>query len=166
MHPDGLFNPQDLLRIGSLSVAGSRLPASIAYAASGGVRGRAKSVIYLWMGVGLTRIESLDARPDVPEARTTHGAAPADVAATFDAALGVHYRAIVRDLLDRPLPVLDHGEPIPEMPRPSVNAKRPPKGCVSQWSRYCRRSSAAKECLHLGRLSTSEVIRHGHCACC
>jgi hypothetical protein len=106
MHPDGLFNSRDLLRIGSLSAA-----------------------------------------------------------ATIDAALGIHHRAIVHNLLDRPLPVLDHGESVPEILRPSVSAKCPPKDCVSRWSRYCR-SSAAKECLHLGRLSTSEVIRHGHCPCC
>jgi uncharacterized protein (DUF1501 family) len=57
-------------------------------------------------------IGATDAHAAAP---TTHGYTPADVAATIYAALGIHPRTTVRDLLDRPLPVLEHGEPIPEV---------------------------------------------------
>lgn len=67
MHQDGLFNRRDLLRIGSVSIAGSTLPMSFASDAPAGVRGQAKSVIYLWMGGGVTHIDSFDPKPDAPE---------------------------------------------------------------------------------------------------
>jgi hypothetical protein len=41
MHHDGLFNRRDLLRVGSLSIAGSTWPLSIADAGQTGVRGQA-----------------------------------------------------------------------------------------------------------------------------
>ena len=67
MHHDGLFNRRDVLRIGSLSIAGSTLPATLEGAAPSGVRGQAKSVIYLWMGGGVTHIDSFDPKPEAPE---------------------------------------------------------------------------------------------------
>ena len=67
IHQDGLFNRRDILRVGSLSVAASALPVSIADAAATGRGGKAKSVIYLWMGGGVTHIDSYDPKPDAPE---------------------------------------------------------------------------------------------------
>lgn len=66
IHRDGLFNRRDLLRVGSLSVAATTLPASITAAAPKAGRGKAKSVIYLWMGGGVTHIDSYDPKPDAP----------------------------------------------------------------------------------------------------
>jgi hypothetical protein len=77
MHQDGLLNRRDLLRVGSLSVAASTIPGGLAEAAATGVRGQAKSVIYLWMGGGVTHHESFDPKPDAPqEIRGTLDAIP------------------------------------------------------------------------------------------
>ena len=62
----GLLNRRDVLRVGSLSVAAATLPAGLATAASMG-KGKATSVIYLWMGGGVTHIDSFDPKPDAPE---------------------------------------------------------------------------------------------------
>lgn len=66
---------RDVLRVGSLSVAASVLPASLlagksAQAAGKGEPreggGKAKSVIFLWMAGGVTHIDSFDPKPDAP----------------------------------------------------------------------------------------------------
>lgn len=64
-----LLNRRDLLRVGSLSIAATALPAALADQAAGDEwaaktgRGKAKSVIYLWMGGGVTHIDSFDPKP-------------------------------------------------------------------------------------------------------
>jgi hypothetical protein len=65
----GLLNRRDLLRIGSLSIAGSLLPGDVRVAASSSSRrsARARSVIFLWMGGGVTHLESFDPKPEAPE---------------------------------------------------------------------------------------------------
>jgi hypothetical protein len=45
-------------------------------------------------------------------APTTRGYTPADVAATIYAALGIDHHQYIHDLLDRPRPILEQGEPI------------------------------------------------------
>jgi hypothetical protein len=72
----GLLNRRDLLRVASLSVAGSLLPASSAAPANG----RARSVIVLWMAGGVTHIDSFDPKPDAPaEVRGTLGTIAANL---------------------------------------------------------------------------------------
>lgn len=73
---DGLWNRRDVLRVGSVSVAATAIPASIlaggsataAEAKSGPVEGngKAKSVIFLWMAGGVTHIDSFDPKPEAP----------------------------------------------------------------------------------------------------
>lgn len=64
---------RDLLKIGSLSLSVSAIPGllqpSIAQAAAEPPRinGKDRSVIFLWMGGGVTHIDSLDPKPDSPE---------------------------------------------------------------------------------------------------
>jgi len=66
--PIGLLNRRDLLRVGSLSIAASTLPSAlVAHNDSSGKKSAAKSVIYLWMGGGVTHIDSFDPKPDAPE---------------------------------------------------------------------------------------------------
>ena len=62
----GILPRRDLLRVGSLSIAGSLLPGSLA---AGAIEPRrpADSVIFLWMGGGVTHIDSLDPKPEAPE---------------------------------------------------------------------------------------------------
>ena len=62
LSPLGLLNRRDLLRVASLSVAGSLLPAGYATTPNG----RARSVIVLWMAGGVTHIDSFDPKPDAP----------------------------------------------------------------------------------------------------
>src|SRR5262245_50212072 len=70
---DGLLGRRDLLRVGSLAVAGSLLP--FADAATPSRAGTAQSVIVLWMAGGVTHIDSFDPKPDAPsEIRGTLGA--------------------------------------------------------------------------------------------
>ena len=69
---------RDLLRVGSLSIAATALPAGIADAAprieAREGQGRAKSVIFLWMAGGVTHIDSFDPKPNAPvEVRGTLG---------------------------------------------------------------------------------------------
>jgi hypothetical protein len=59
---NGLLNRRDLLRLGSVAVAGSLLPSGRA----GAPQGRARSVIVLWMAGGVTHIDSFDPKPDAP----------------------------------------------------------------------------------------------------
>ena len=70
---NGLLARRDLLRVGSISVAATALPAGLfanGQAAEKSVpregQGKAKSVIFLWMAGGVTHIDSLDPKPDAP----------------------------------------------------------------------------------------------------
>jgi hypothetical protein len=62
---NGLLNRRDLLRIGSLALAGSVLP-DRGSADSVGTTARARSVIVLWMAGGVTHIDSFDPKPEAP----------------------------------------------------------------------------------------------------
>src|SRR5262245_4703080 len=65
---DPPFARRDVLRVGALTLAGSLAPAPwCAEARAGVARGRAESVIFLWMGGGVTHIDSLDPKPQAPE---------------------------------------------------------------------------------------------------
>ncbi len=66
---NGLLNRRDLLRVGSLTIAASTLPTAVqaAYDSKNGRYAKAKSVIYLWMGGGVTHIDSFDPKPNAPE---------------------------------------------------------------------------------------------------
>ncbi len=71
-----LLGRRDVLRFGGISAAASLVPGS--HAANGAVDrsgpGRAKSVIFLWMGGGVTHIDSFDPKPLAPaEVRGTLG---------------------------------------------------------------------------------------------
>ena len=46
---------------------------------------------------------------------TTRPYGPADIAATVYSALGIDHHGFVYDIQDRPRPILEHGEPIPEV---------------------------------------------------
>ena len=59
---DALLNRRDLLRLGSVGVAGCLLPSSRA----GNPQGRARSIIVLWMAGGVTHIDSFDPKPEAP----------------------------------------------------------------------------------------------------
>jgi len=65
---DGLLSRRDLLRVGSLGVAGSLLPFDVpsAQGKSTARQGTARSVIVLWMAGGLTHIDSFDPKPEAP----------------------------------------------------------------------------------------------------
>lgn len=70
----GDFSRRDVLRVGSISLSGGLLPAlgvrqSDAAASNrpGDHPGKAQSVIFLWMGGGVTHIDSLDPKPEAPE---------------------------------------------------------------------------------------------------
>ena len=73
---EGLMQRRDLLRVGSLSVAATALPAAMlgsgrqAQAAEKNEaregKGKAKSVIFLWMAGGVTHIDSFDPKPEAP----------------------------------------------------------------------------------------------------
>lgn len=56
---------RDLLKVGAMSVGGSLLPAWAA--ADQPQRGPVRSVIYLWMGGGVTHIDSFDPKPQAPQ---------------------------------------------------------------------------------------------------
>lgn len=63
----GNMGRRDALRVGSLTVGAGLLSASGIHAAPEGSSehpGRAKSVIYLWMGGGVTHLDSFDPKPD------------------------------------------------------------------------------------------------------
>jgi hypothetical protein len=89
----GLMQRRDVLRVGSLSVAASVLPAAVfgggKQAQGAGTsepregRGKAKSVIFLWMAGGVTHIDSFDPKPDAPvEVRGVLGDMPTNVPGT------------------------------------------------------------------------------------
>lgn len=62
---NGLLSRRDLLRVGALSVAATTMPTAVTQAAATG-KGKATSVIYLWMAGGVTHIDSLDPKPQAP----------------------------------------------------------------------------------------------------
>ncbi len=67
MPAHGLLDRRDLLRVGSLTIAASALPAQLAIANQSPIgTGKAKSVIYLWMAGGVTHIDSFDPKPQAP----------------------------------------------------------------------------------------------------
>jgi hypothetical protein len=66
-----LLNRRDLLRVGSLGVAATVLPALFDQAAAAkpaakGSSATARSVIFLWMAGGVTHIDSFDPKPGAP----------------------------------------------------------------------------------------------------
>ena len=69
-HIVGSISRRDVLRVGSISLSTGLLPA-LGVQASPGIRkehpGPAKSVIFLWMGGGVTHHESFDPKPEAPE---------------------------------------------------------------------------------------------------
>jgi hypothetical protein len=60
-----LLSRRDVLRVGAMSVAATAVPASLLQAAATG-KGKATSVIYLWMAGGVTHIDSFDPKPNAP----------------------------------------------------------------------------------------------------
>ena len=62
---------RDLLKVGPLALSASVLPGLLTGTANGAFapspNAKAKSVIFLWMGGGVTHIDSLDPKPDAPE---------------------------------------------------------------------------------------------------
>jgi len=59
-----------LLRVGAIGLSASALPPGVATAtesASGNRSARASSVIFLWMGGGVTHLDSFDPKPEAPE---------------------------------------------------------------------------------------------------
>jgi hypothetical protein len=75
--------------------------------------GRAGSLFFTGGG---TKVGQVVGATDEHAARpTTHGYTPADIAATIYAALGIDYRRLIYDNLDRPRLILDEGEKIPEV---------------------------------------------------
>lgn len=69
---NSLVNRRDVLRVGSVSVAATLVPAAMMNSAKANGShsasfGKAKSVVYLWMGGGVTHHESLDPKPEAPE---------------------------------------------------------------------------------------------------
>jgi hypothetical protein len=76
----GLWSRRDVLRAGSISVAGTLVPSfwdttSAKVPVANESAATARSVILLWMAGGVTHIDSLDPKPDAPEqVRGTLGA--------------------------------------------------------------------------------------------
>ena len=66
---------RDLLKIGSLSLSAAALPGMLRPAPATAAipqpppaaNGKARSVVFLWMGGGVTHIDSFDPKPDAPE---------------------------------------------------------------------------------------------------
>src|SRR5262245_51682605 len=60
---------RDVLRVGSMAISASMLPGIVQARQAGAAapEGRARSVIYLWMGGGVTHIDSFDPKPTAPE---------------------------------------------------------------------------------------------------
>ena len=90
-----LFNRRDALRVGSMTLAASVLPGlapETQAASSFKMNGKAQSVIFLWMGGGVTHIDSFDPKPE----------APAEIRGTISA-------------IDTKLPGVQFGEPMTEL---------------------------------------------------
>ena len=90
---DGLWNRRDVLRVGSLSIAATAVPAAILAGGSATAaeakqapvegKGKAKSVIFLWMAGGVTHIDSFDPKPEAPvEVRGTLNDIPTSMPGT------------------------------------------------------------------------------------
>src|SRR5438046_628694 len=89
---DGLWNRRDVLRVGSVSIAASAVPAALLAGGSATAaekqspvegKGKAKSVIFLWMAGGVTHIDSFDPKPEAPvEVRGTLNDIPTSMAGT------------------------------------------------------------------------------------
>ncbi|MFO1094136.1 MAG: DUF1501 domain-containing protein [Planctomycetaceae bacterium] len=63
-----LLARRDVLRVGAVTAAGSLVPTAWSAQARATIAaGRAESVIFLWMGGGVTHIDSLDPKPLAPE---------------------------------------------------------------------------------------------------
>src|SRR5437870_5225017 len=76
---NGLLNRRDLLRVGSLGLAATLVPGSLA-SAERKTPAKARSVILLWMAGGVTHIDSFDPKPDAPpEVRGTLRSIPTDL---------------------------------------------------------------------------------------
>ncbi|MDE0737408.1 MAG: hypothetical protein OSB47_16415 [Pirellulaceae bacterium] len=93
----GLVTRRDLLRVGSLSIATTAVPASQLLRAA---RPRKPE-------------KSKSSRAD--SAPLTRPVTPADVAATMYAGLGINPRRSVEDILQRPRLILERGRPIAEL---------------------------------------------------
>lgn len=88
-----LFNRRDMIRVGSLAFAGSLLgtDANAGHDAPK-ANGKAKQVVFLWMGGGVTHIDSFDPKPLAPETiRGTLSAIPT-------ALPGVHFTEALPNL--------------------------------------------------------------------
>src|SRR5438094_943945 len=90
---NSLWNRRDVLRVGSVSIAASAVPAALLAGGSAAAaeakpaavegKGKAKSVIFLWMAGGVTHIDSFDPKPDAPvEVRGTLGEIPTSMPGT------------------------------------------------------------------------------------
>lgn len=62
-----MLNRRDAVRVGSLTISASVLPGLATAADPAQQLPKAESVIYLWMGGGVTHIDSFDPKPDAPE---------------------------------------------------------------------------------------------------
>jgi hypothetical protein len=87
---------RDLLKVGPLALSASVLPGLFTGAAGAelvpSAAAKAKSVIYLWMGGGVTHIDSLDPKPEAPEQiRGTLSAIPTSLP-------GVHFSEVCPNL--------------------------------------------------------------------
>ena len=86
---NGLWNRRDVLRVGSVSIAATAVPAALLAGGSTAAaekqgpaegKGKAKSVIYLWMAGGVTHIDSFDPKPEAPvEIRGTLNDIPTNI---------------------------------------------------------------------------------------
>jgi hypothetical protein len=75
--------------------------------------GAAGSLFFAGAGVrGGNVIGATDGHAAQP---TTHPYSPADIAATVYSVLGIDHKAFVPDIMNRPRPILEHGEPIREL---------------------------------------------------
>jgi hypothetical protein len=75
--------------------------------------GKAGSIFFTGGGTRVGQV--IGETDDHAAAPTSHGYTPADVAATIYAALGIDHGQVLRDILDRPRPILDQGQVIPEL---------------------------------------------------
>jgi arylsulfatase A-like enzyme len=66
-------------------------------------------------GAGVRGGQVIGATDDHAAQPTTHPYSPADIAATVYAVLGIDHKSFVPDIMNRPRPILEHGEPIREL---------------------------------------------------
>jgi hypothetical protein len=94
---------RDLIRVGSVSFAGSVLGGmggqSLAAHRDVKITGKAKQVVFLWMGGGVTHIDSFDPKPLAPETiRGTLGAIPTAMPGVLFGEPMPHMARIAKDL--------------------------------------------------------------------